>query len=42
MQADPFGKKLLSDFYLDPNYINVNHGSYGNCPKVVIAAKRKL
>jgi hypothetical protein len=35
-----FGKKLLNDFYLDPSYINVNHGSYGSCPKAVMQVKR--
>lgn len=42
MKAEVFGKKRLADFYLDPDYINVNHGSYGSCPRVVMAAKRKL
>ena len=42
MKADVFGKKRLSDFFLDPDYININHGSYGSCPRVVMAAKRKL
>jgi hypothetical protein len=36
-----FGKNLLTDFYIDPTYININHGSYGYSPKVVYAAKRK-
>lgn len=36
-----FGKKMLNDFYLDPSYINVNHGSYGSCPKKVMEAKRR-
>jgi hypothetical protein len=31
-----FGKKRLADFYVDPNYINVNHGSYGYVPRVVM------
>jgi hypothetical protein len=42
MKVDIFGKKRLADFYQDPDYININHGSYGYCPRVVIAAKRKL
>lgn len=37
-----FGKKRLADFYLDPDYVNVNHGSFGSCPRVVMEAKRKL
>lgn len=39
---DPFGKKRLPDFYLDPTYININHGSYGTCPKSVMTIKRQL
>ena len=39
---DTFGKKRLIDFYLDPEYININHGSYGSCPRIVMDAKRKL
>jgi len=27
-----FGKKILNKFYLDSNYTNVNHGSYGCSP----------
>lgn len=41
-KADVFGKKRLADFYVDPDYININHGSYGYAPRSVIAAKRKL
>lgn len=37
-----FGKKLLNDFFLDPSYINVNHGSYGSCPRQVMAVKRQF
>lgn len=37
-----FGKKRLADFYSDPNYINVNHGSYGYTPKIVMQHKRFL
>lgn len=33
---DQFGKQRLKDFEVDPNYINVNHGSYGISPKVVL------
>lgn len=38
--SNPFGKQRLQDFYLDPTYINLNHGSYGSCPKQVVAFKR--
>ena len=38
---DTFGKQRLTDFYLDPTSININHGSFGLCPKVVIDAKKK-
>lgn len=37
-----FGKKRLSDFHVDPTYVNINHGSYGYCPKVVLDEKRRL
>lgn len=37
-----FGKKRLADFYLDPTYININHGSYGSCPRKVMEYKRKM
>lgn len=40
-QANSFGHQRLADFYLDPGYVNVNHGSYGSCPRKVVAAKRK-
>jgi hypothetical protein len=36
------GKKRLADFYMDPAYINVNHGSYGYMPRIVMEEKRKL
>ena len=35
-----FGKHLLNLFYLDPSYINVNHGSYGCPPRVVMEKYR--
>ena len=31
----------MGDFYIDPTYINLNHGSYGYVPKSVMAVKRK-
>lgn len=37
-----FGKKRLSDFYVDPTYINVNHASYGYVPRVVMEEKKRL
>jgi hypothetical protein len=42
MISSPFGKKRLADFFIDPDYINVNNGSFGVCPRVVMAAKREL
>jgi len=38
---DSFGKQRLADFEVDPAYINVNHGSYGYTPKVVLEEQRK-
>ena len=37
-----FGKHLLVDFISDPNYINVNHGSYGIVPKSVLSYQKEL
>lgn len=39
---DSFGKQRLKDFYVDPKYVNVNHGSYGLSPKSVIEYQRSL
>lgn len=39
---DQFGKQRLKDFYIDPNYVNVNSGSYGYSPKVVFDYQREL
>ena len=37
-----FGHKIKSKyFYLDPNYINFNHGSYGTCPIPVATQQQK-
>ena len=36
-----FGKQRLPDFEIDPTYINVNHGSYGYTPKVVLEDQNK-
>lgn len=41
-KVDAFGKKRLADFYLDPDFTNINHGSFGYTPRTVMAAKRKL
>lgn len=42
ISMDAFGKKRLQDFYVDPTYINVNHGSYGLAPKTVIDYQHSL
>lgn len=39
MKNGIFGKIRLPDFYMDQSYTNVNHGSYGACPKVVMNQK---
>ena len=31
---------MISDFYMDPNLTNINHGSFGACPKIVLDEKR--
>jgi selenocysteine lyase/cysteine desulfurase len=38
MNSQPkFGKHLLDLFFIDKNYINVNHGSYGSPPRQVMS-----
>jgi selenocysteine lyase/cysteine desulfurase len=37
-----FGKQRLADFYVDPKYVNINHGSYGYSPKSVIQYRRSI
>lgn len=37
-----FGKQRLADFYVDPQFININHGSYGYSPKSVIQYRRSV
>ena len=36
-----FGHGMLSQFALDPDYTNLNHGGVGAAPKVVLEARRK-
>ncbi|KAJ7305564.1 pyridoxal phosphate-dependent transferase [Mycena albidolilacea] len=38
----PFGHPMLKYFAFDPNYVNLNHGSYGSLPLPVLAACNKL
>ncbi|KAK7055594.1 Aminotran-5 domain-containing protein [Favolaschia claudopus] len=37
-----FGHSMLKYFAFDPNYVNLNHGSYGSLPLPVLAACNKL
>lgn len=37
-----FGKQRMDDFHIDKTFINLNHGSFGTIPKVVLAEKQKL
>ncbi|KAM6497476.1 Pyridoxal phosphate-dependent transferase [Amanita muscaria] len=37
-----FGHDLLKHFAIDPDYINLNHGSYGSTPLVVLKAAQDL
>jgi len=41
-KAPPFGRSMLKYFAFDPNYVNLNHGSYGSLPLPVLAACNKL
>ena len=36
-----FGKGMLRAFTMDPQYVNLNHGSYGCVPKFVLAAQSR-
>ncbi|KAJ7745880.1 pyridoxal phosphate-dependent transferase [Mycena maculata] len=38
----PFGHPMLKYFAFDPDYVNLNHGSYGSLPLPVLAACNKL
>ncbi|KAJ7038870.1 pyridoxal phosphate-dependent transferase [Mycena alexandri] len=38
----PFGHAMLKYFAFDPDYVNLNHGSYGSLPLPVLAACNKL
>ncbi|KAJ6617178.1 pyridoxal phosphate-dependent transferase [Mycena sp. CBHHK59/15] len=38
----PFGHAMLKYFAFDPNYVNLNHGSYGSLPLPVLAACNEL
>jgi len=38
----PFGHALLKYYTLDPEYINLNNGSYGTTPKPVLEACNEL
>lgn len=35
-----FGHDMLSEFMLDPGYLNLNHGSFGSTPRPVISAQQ--
>lgn len=36
-----FGHCCLNLFQFDPEYININHGSYGMLPKSILKAKKR-
>ncbi|KAJ7622511.1 pyridoxal phosphate-dependent transferase [Roridomyces roridus] len=40
--APPFGHAMLKYFAFDPDYVNLNHGSYGSLPLPVLEACNKL
>ncbi|KAI9494037.1 pyridoxal phosphate-dependent transferase [Zychaea mexicana] len=37
----PFGRALRSEFLLEEQYVPLNHGGYGACPRVVRSAMRR-
>ena len=39
MSVPAFGAAIRHEWALDPNYVTVNHGSYGATPKIVLAAQ---
>jgi hercynylcysteine S-oxide lyase len=38
----PFGHPMRKLFAFDPDYVNLNHGSYGSPPRPVLAECEKL
>ncbi|EEP81624.1 predicted protein [Uncinocarpus reesii 1704] len=41
-QELPFGHSMLKLFPLDPNFKNLNHGSFGTCPNVVVEERQRF
>jgi hypothetical protein len=41
MDGKKFGRHLKSDFLMDVNYINVNNGSFGTPPKIIVDKQRE-
>ncbi|KAF8159185.1 pyridoxal phosphate-dependent transferase [Crassisporium funariophilum] len=41
-EPPPFGKALLKHYALDPEYLNLNNGSYGTTPRPVLEAANEL
>jgi hypothetical protein len=39
--GERFGQQLLPLFMLNPQYRNINHGSYGSVPRSVIYSKNQ-
>ncbi|KAL4803507.1 pyridoxal phosphate-dependent transferase [Aspergillus unguis] len=42
MAPTPFGDSMKSHFLIDPNYRNLNHGSFGTYPREVLQAQQSF
>lgn len=40
-QATPFGKEMAKHFYFEPEWRNLNHGSFGTVPRAIREKQRK-
>jgi hypothetical protein len=41
VSSSPFGHKMLPAFMLAPGFTNLNHGSFGTCPREVVTGQQQ-